>query len=181
MKRIVLFGVAALLLWACSDSKRPNGPQLKVQDAETVVDTTYYGLCGDGTTMNTLELNGDDGKLHTFIINPDDTIPPVVGGLLAGDRMAVIGEVRFGDTIATKIINITTLQGKWASIDRNFEIKEDGVVESMVKEASNPWTAWRICNGQLLFDRDTFDIMELGADSLFLESRDGIYGFKRIK
>jgi hypothetical protein len=181
MKRLVFLGVAALLLWACNDSKRPAGPQLKTPDAEAVVDTTYYGICGEGTTMNTLELKGDDGKLHTFIIDPDDSIPPVVGGLLAGDRMAVIGEVRYGDTIATKIINITTLQGKGASIDRNFELKDDGVVESNVKEESNPWTAWRITNGQLILGRDTFEIMELGADSLFLETIDGIYGFKRLK
>lgn len=181
IRTIILCGVAALALWACKDSKQTNGPQLKTQDTEAEVDTTFYGFCGDGTTMNTLELKGDDGMLHTFIIDPDDSIPPVVGGLLAGDRMAVIGEVRYGDTIATKVINITTLQGQWVSIDRNFEIKDDGVVVSSVKEESNPWTAWRISNGQLLLGRDTFEILSLGADSLYLESSTGVYTFKRLK
>lgn len=181
--RIILTCCAALiLLWACSDSKRTNGPQLKTQVAdEAGVDTTYYGFCSEGTTMNTLELKGDDGKLHTFLFDPEDSISPVRGGMLVGDRMAVIGEVRFGDTIATKVINITTLQGKWVSLDRNFEIKDDGVVVTNNQEETHPWTTWRISNGQLLLNRDTFDIMELGADSLFLETTDGIYEFKRLK
>ena len=36
-------------------------------------------------------------------------------------------------------------------------------------------------NGHLVFNSDTFDVAELGADSMFLENRHGIYGFKRVK
>ena len=182
MKKLVLLGVAALVFWACSDSKKTNSPQILTPDsAEGVADTTFYGVCGEGTTMNTLELKGDDGHVHTFLIDAEDSISPVRGGLLAGDRMAVIGEVRYGDSIATKVINITTLMGKWVSIDRNFEMLDDGKVNTNVKDETNPWTSWRISNGQLIFNRDTFDLMSLGGDSLYLESADGIYGFKRMK
>ena len=40
---------------------------------------------------------------------------------------------------------------------------------------------WKILNGQLLLNRDTFDITSLGADSLYIENQKGIYTFKRQK
>ena len=39
----------------------------------------------------------------------------------------------------------------------------------------------KILNGQLLLSQDTFDIYELGADSLYLENRSGIFAYKRVK
>lgn len=45
---------------------------------------------------------------------------------------------------------------------------------------SAPWTSWRIQNGMLLLNKDIFDIIELGADSMYLENEDGVYGFKRL-
>ena len=71
--------------------------------------------------------------------------------------------------------------GHWTSIDRNFEIEEGGTVRSSVKAETNPWTSWKILNGQLLLNRDTFDITSLGADSLYIENRNGIFVFKRQK
>lgn len=38
-----------------------------------------------------------------------------------------------------------------------------------------------ILNGQLLLNRDTFDIDQLSADSLYLENHDGIFVYKRVK
>ena len=42
-----------------------------------------------------------------------------------------------------------------------------------------PYTEWSICNGKLVLSADTFDIYALGADSLYLENAEGIYGYKR--
>jgi len=151
------------------------------EDTVIVEDSTIYGKCGEGTAMHTLELIGDDGCVHSFMINLDDSVSGVQGGLLNGDRLAVIAQVEYGDTFAVKVINLTTLQGKWASIDRNFEIKEGGVVVSNVDAETKPWTNWRINNGMLVLNKDVFDIVELGADSLYLENEDGVYGFKRLK
>ena len=104
------------------------------------------------------------------------------GGLLVGDRLAVIGATdRDGERVATKVINLTTLQGKWTSLDKNFEILEGGLIKSNVTAESNPWTEWKILNGQLLLNRDTFDIDQLSADSLYLENHDGIFVYKRVK
>ena len=45
----------------------------------------------------------------------------------------------------------------------------------------NPWTNWRIVNGRLVLNRDTFDIDNLGSDSLYLENKNGIFVYKRTK
>ena len=174
---------AVLLLAGCKNDKGKTLPATRVLTGETASagDSTIYGVCGEGTAMHTLELRGDDGKLHSFIINPDDSIPPVFGGLLAGDRMAVIANVVYGDTMAVKVLNLTTLQGRWVSIDKNFEIKEGGVIESHMEAEANPWTTWKIYNGQLVLNRDTFDVVGLGADSLMLDNGSGIFGYKRVK
>ena len=76
------------------------------------------------------------------------------------------------------MINLTTLLGKWQSLDRKFEIKEGGVAETVVNE-QKPYTSWKIVNGKLLLNTDTFAIDNLGPDSLLLENHKGIYVFKR--
>ena len=32
----------------------------------------------------------------------------------------------------------------------------------------------------VVLNKDIFDIIELGADSMYLENEDGVYGFKRL-
>lgn len=186
MKRLMSIAIVMAVVFAfagCGNGKKKS-PTMEFRegtDSTLSNDSTIYGRCGEGTAMHTLELIGDDGKTRHFMINLDDSLPGVHGGLLAGDKMAVIAQVEYGDTFATKVINLTTLQGKWLSIDRNFEIKEGGIIKSHNESESKPWTSWRIYNGHLVLDKDTFDIDELGADSMYLENKDGIFGFKRIK
>ena len=100
---------------------------------------------------------------------------------MAGDRLAVIGHEVNGERYAQRVINLTTLLGKWTSLDKNFEILEGGQIKNNVKAETNPWTSWKICNGKLLLNKDTFVIDNLGADSLYLENKDGIFAFKRLK
>ena len=69
--------------------------------------------------------------------------------------------------------------GKWTSIDKNFELIEGGEVKNNVKAETNPWTSWKILNGKLLLNKDTFEIEKLGPDSLYLENSVGIFTFKR--
>ena len=144
-------------------------------------DTTIYGVCGEGTTMNTLELVLDSGDTLMFMIAEDaDGRKNVQGGLLVGDKMAVIsGGVVDGEAQALKVVNLTTLLGKWTSLDKNIEIQDGGVVKSNVQAETNPWTSWKILNGQLVLNRDTFDISSLGKDSLYLENKNGIFTYKR--
>lgn len=186
MRRITFIGsilcVVALMGSCVNNSpKKVDNSEKVAEDSIDVNDSTLYGVCGEGTAMHTLELITDDGLSHSYMINLDDSISGVQGGLLTGDRLAVITSVEYGDTFAIKVINLTTLLGKWVSLDKNFEIKEGGSVKSVMESETRPWTSWAICNGHLVFNSDTFDVAELGADSMFLENRHGIYGFKRVK
>lgn len=173
--------LALLALAAVSCGGGKTAPDTPVADSlETEEpDTTVYGRCGEGTTMHSLELLTDEGKTMTMLVGLDADSDPVKGGLLAGDRMAVTYTVTDGDTTATRVINLNTLEGKWTSLSRNFEILDGGDVVSSVESEKNPWTAWKIRNGRLLLGRDTFDVLTLGADSLEIESTKGIFVFRR--
>ena len=131
--------------------------------------------------MHSLELITTMGDTLTYYIDDEDEegLTLVAGGLMSGDRMAVTGYKKDDILTAHRVINLTSLLGKWSSIDKSFELTEDGTVQSTVQTESKIWTEWRILNGQLLMNRDTFDIIALSADSLSLENREGVFDFQR--
>lgn len=190
MKKLgfVVAAAFAVALAGCN-TKKEKAP-VAVEETEEMADSTVYGVCGDGTSMHSLELVTDVGDTLTYTIVDAEgditggeavgsTVSHVVGGLMAGDKLAVTGQKLDGELVADRVINVTSLLGHWTSIDKNFEIEEGGTVRSSVKAESNPWTSWKILNGRLLLNRDTFDINSLGADSLYIESARGIFTFKR--
>jgi len=171
---------AMLLLAACSGNKKTAPVAEMIDGNETVTDTTVYGRCGESTAMSTLELITDKGDTLSYALETVDTCANVQGGLFVGDRLAVVGtRDADGNLSAQKVINLTSLLGKWVSIDKGFEIKEGGVIVSNIKEPK-PYTEWKILNGHLVMSADTFDIYTLGPDSLYLENAKGIYGYKRL-
>lgn len=174
-----------LMLAACDAKKKQQ-----IEDTDEVVevnDTTVYGVCGEGTSMHSLEIITDAGDTLVYTLLSQDaeteveTPSDVQGGLMAGDKMAVTGHKTADELVADRVINVTSLLGHWTSIDKNFTIEEGGTVHSAVKAETNPWTSWKILNGGLLLNRDTFTIDGLSADSLYLENANGIFTFKRQK
>lgn len=174
-----------LMLAACDAKKKQQ-----IEDTDEVVevnDTTVYGVCGEGTSMHSLEIITDAGDTLVYTLLSQDaeteveTPSDVQGGLMAGDKMAVTGHKTADELVADRVINVTSLLGHWTSIDKNFTIEEGGTVHSAVKAETNPWTSWKILNGSLLLNRDTFAIEGLSADSLYLENQNGIFTFKRQK
>lgn len=174
-----------LVLAACDAKKKQQ-----IEDTDEVVevnDTTVYGVCGEGTSMHSLEIITDAGDTLVYTLLSQDaeteveTPSDVQGGLMAGDKMAVTGHKTADELVADRVINVTSLLGHWTSIDKNFTIEEGGTVRSAVKAETNPWTSWKILNGSLLLNRDTLFIECLSADSLYLENANGIFTFKRQK
>lgn len=172
--------LTAIIVVGCDNKSKPAvADTADVQEDETP-DTTIYGKCGVSTAMHTLELITDKGDTIIYSLENADTCADVQGGLFSGDRLAIIaGKGREGEPFAKKVINITSLIGKWGSLDKSFEICEGGVVESNFKEPK-PYTEWKILNGMLVLSADTFNIYALGPDSLLLENSYGIYGYKRF-
>ncbi|MBP7856276.1 MAG: hypothetical protein KAZ98_00150 [Prevotella sp.] len=189
MKKLVFAAMACLMVMAmvtgCKDTAKNNTQtgDDSTEVADATPDSTVYGVCGESTAMHTLELITAGGDSIEYMIAEDEEgTQDVKGGLLVGDRLAVIeGPSTDGERVAKKVINLTTLCGKWTSIDKNFEIQEGGVVISNIKVEKNPWTSWKILNGHLVLNRDTFDITNLGSDSLYLENKEGIFVYKRLK
>ena len=174
-----VFGCIALLA-SCNGGKTDNADAQRDTLNVGSADSTIYGKCGEGTMMNTLELVTDDGKTLTFTIDEENG-SDVQGGMMSGDRMAVTYCKTADENIAHKVINLTTLLGRWTSLDKNFTINEDGSIESSIQAESKPYTAWTICNAKLILNTDTFDVLSLGADSLSLENSKGIFVYKRSK
>lgn len=185
MKKIstLLLSFAALLTFIACNNKKSQ----KVLSHSTVAlennaarDSTVYGTMVDGG-MNSILLQTDKGDTIEYLINPNDTIEVVKGGKLSGDRFAVISYTEYGDRFVRSAINITSLLGTWTSLDKNFEIKEGGTVASKIQSETDPWTSWKLFNGKLILSKDTFEINQLGADSLALENANGIFVYKRDK
>lgn len=191
MNKFRLFMMAAAVAFLAGCNAKKEKSQAVVDDEEMVADSTVYGVCGEGTSMHSLELITDAGDTITYTILDAEAdldgglssgpVTTVVGGMMSGDKMAVTGHKVEGEMLADRVINVTSLLGHWTSLDKNFEIEEGGTVRSNVKAETNPWTSWKILNGQLLLNRDTFAIDNLGADSLAIENARGIFLFKRQK
>lgn len=188
MKKIFYLAaiVAAVSLTAsCGDSK--NNKTIGVGSASDSTDngagdSTIYGVCGEGSGMSSMQVITNEGDtLDILIDNSDEEFPTVKGGVFSGDRMAVIASKQDGEWVATQAINVSSLIGRWTSLDKDFEIQEGGLVKSSMKAETNPWTSWKIFNGKLVLNRDTFEVDNLGSDSLYLENKEGIFTFKRKK
>lgn len=166
---------------SCIGNKNKSGvAEQTKKEITSEKDTTIYGRCGDGTSMNMLQLITDKGDTLMFTMESVDTSANVQGGLLAGDRLAVLAyKIADGESFAHTVINLTTLLGKWSDINRTFEIQEGGTVECSNQEPK-PYVDWKILNGRLVLTSDTFSIYQLGPDSLMLENSNGIYAYKRV-
>ncbi len=180
---LTLLVAMMLIVAGCNERKAAPKVVAPIVDStlvENVPDTTVYGVCGDGCSMHMLELVTADGDTISYAVNLDDT-GTIKGGMNVGDRVAVVGHKDAdGFWRADNAVNLTTLLGKWSSIDKNFEIQEGGVVVSTVTEPK-PLTEWKICNANLVLSTDTFSVYSLGADSLYLENAKGIFAYKRMK
>ena len=184
--RKTFYFIMSLFILAVAISCKDNKPKSvmsqsgEVEDSVSTNDSTIYGTMVDGG-MNSIILLTDNGDTVEYLVNPDDTLEVVKGGKINGDRFAIIGYKEYGDNFMRSAINLTSLLGNWSSLDRNFEIKEGGTVTSSLQSEKNPWTAWKIWNGKLILSKDTFDVENLGADTLSLENKAGIFGFTRGK
>ena len=183
-KAVALAAGLVIALAACKEEKPNTIGTIIDNNRVNVADTTIYGKCTENLGMNSMEIVTDTKDTLQFIIvsDPDSVRTETVkGGKCVGDRMAVVGyKNQDGEWVITSAINLTTLLGKWTALDKNFEIQEGGIVVSNFQEPK-PYTEWKISNGRLVLSSDTFDIYELGADSLLLENDKGIYAYKRLK
>jgi hypothetical protein len=199
MKKLAVISIVAcavLIMGSCGNKsdKVPfdNGDSAEVANA----DPTVYGICGEGTAMNTLQIISDMGDTLTLDISAAQEAGKVFGGMQVGDRMAVIPTS--DKQSAVMVINQATLMGNWVmpnpidgSDEVGISIKEGGVAES-IDQSSIVYKTWRLSRGKLEIvlmreggsEEDEiylYDIVKLGADSLVYKDADETFEYSRQK
>ena len=182
MKQLTYIAVVVAVVTAmigCGNKRTASSEEQKDTVITEQTDTAIYGVVGENTSMHVLELLTEDGKVMTFAVS-QDSCSDVQGGIFAGDRVTLTTRKGSGDEMeVVKLVNLTSLLGKWTSLDRNFEIQEDGGIVSAVTAESHPYTHWTVANGNLILNADTFEVLLLGPDSMTIENDKGIYVYKR--
>ena len=189
MKKIVLFCMTAaviILSGSCGGGKQQQADVVEDEDTTKTkfvipMDQTIYGICTDGTAMNTLEIITDNGDTLTLSITNAQESGKVFGGLQVADRVAVVANK--AKTEARIVININTLMGDWVmpdpidgSAEIGIRIKEGGVAES-IDQSTIIYRTWKIFNGDLDIllvregggdeeEENRYEILTLGPDTL---------------
>lgn len=188
MKKIVFLGVilgSIMLFGSCGGNKQQqyeatDDESEAVQDAAST-DRTIYGICTDGTAMNTLEMITDNGDTLRLSLIRANEKGKVFGGLQVSDRLAVVTDSTKHE--ALEVINLNTLMGDWVmpdpidgSAEVGIRIKEGGIAES-IDQSVIVYRTWKIVNGELEIlliregggdeqEENRYEILTLGPDTL---------------
>lgn len=188
MKKFVFVGVMTAVMFSlgsCGGGKQQQQEEVsqdttRVEDLG-IMDRTIYGICTDGTAMNTLEMITDNGDTLTLSLTRAQESGKVLGGLQAADRVAVVANK--AKTEAELVINLNTLMGDWVmpdpidgSSEIGIRIKEGGVAES-IDQSTIIYRTWKIFNGNLDIllvregggdqeEENRYEILTLGPDTL---------------
>lgn len=166
MKKLLFLVAVCMTIVACNDQK---STATKVTASEKgnsseEVDSAVYGKYLDGGNFTMELLCGEDTV--TYVLPQDTDI--VLGDRNVGDKLMVVGTKNAdGENVAEKVVNLTTLSGKWKGDAGEMNLLE---IDSV-----------RMFNGNIIVAKDTFSVYSLGADSLELETKDAIYQYKREK
>ena len=193
---ITVVACAVLMMGSCGGATKQvpfdNGDSADIVNA----DPTIYGICGDATAMNTLQLITDMGDTLMLDISDAQDNNQVLGGMQAGDRMAVLPNA--DRTAAELVINQATLLGNWVmpnpidgSDEVGISIKEGGIAES-IEQSNITYKTWRLSRGKLEIvlvreggsEEDEvylYDIVKLGADSLVYKDAEETLEYSRQK
>jgi hypothetical protein len=193
---IILMVAAAVLMIGSCGNKTQQVPFDNGDSANMSIDSTLYGICGEATSMNMLQIIADTGDTLMLDISRAQEKNQVLGGLQVGDRMAVLPNKDM--TEAKIVINQTTLLGNWVmpnpidgSDEVGISIKEGGVAES-IEQGSIIYRTWRLVKGHLeivlvrdgandVEELNVYDIMKLTADSLVYKDTEETFEYSRQK
>lgn len=189
MKKIAFVGLLVAAFIGMGSCGAPRPQQVYADDTDSTEveedmvprDHTIYGLCGNGSSMNTLEVLTDNGDTLLLSMAPALEANKVFGGLEVGDRVAVMANAK--RTEATEIINLNSLLGDWVMPDPidgsdevGIRIKEGGVAES-IEMTNIYYRTWKIYDGKLEIlsvregggdaeETNLYEILILGSDTL---------------
>ena len=193
---IILLVAAAVLTMGSCGNKTQKVPFDNGDSANMSIDSTLYGICGEATSMNMLQMLTDTGDTLMLDISNANDNEQVFGGLQVGDRMAVVPNEDM--TSAKIVINQTTLLGNWVmpnpidgSDEVGISIKEGGVAES-IDQGTIIYRTWRLVKGHLeivlvrdgandVEELNVYDIVKLTSDSLVYKDAEETFEYERQK
>ena len=201
MKKIMTFALTALLATTftqCGNKATQKTEEVERDDIATVVNnnTMVYGICGDASAMNTLELITDTGDTLSLPLEKAKEENRVFGGYGVGDRMAVYIDKKTNDPKV--VINESTLMGNWlmpnpidGSSTLGMSIKDGGIAES-INQPTIIFKTWRIIDGQLEIslvregggdeeETNLYTMKKLDADSLIFFGPEDTFEYSREK
>lgn len=181
----MMTAAAVFALGSCGGKQQQQTAEVD-QDSENTEelvprDKTIYGICTDGSAMNTLEMITDSGDTLRLSLTKANEAGKVFGGMQVSDRMAVVADKTGKE--AEIVINLNTLLGDWVMPDPldgsdeiGIRIKEGGVAES-IDQSTIIYRTWKIFNGELEIllvregggdeeEENRYEILTLGADTL---------------
>lgn len=199
MKRLMILPLAllvGLLVSSCSDTKKRGGQSdfEQLGSGYEHRDSTIYGLCGNESTMNRLQLITDNGDTLNLDVYEANEQGQVFGNFSVGDRMAVL--VNRDSTMAIQVINVTALLGDWVMDNPldggskvGISLKDGGVAES-INETTLGYKSWHFINGKLevvvtrdeegdFEDTEVYELLYLGPDSLAYRDGGNLYEYNR--
>jgi hypothetical protein len=187
MKKFVVLSVAltTVMMLSCGGGNQQS--QAEVEEDTTNIeelvprDHTIYGVCTEGTAMNTLEMITDSGDTLKLNVARARETGKVFGGFEPSDRLAVVPDSA-GRT-ALQVINLNALMGDWVmpdpidgSAEVGIRIKEGGIAES-IEQSVIMYRTWKIVNGDLEIqlvregggdeqEDNLYELLILGPDTL---------------
>ena len=192
---ILLVAAAVLTIGSCGNNTQ-KVPFDNGDSASMSIDSTLYGICGEATSMNMLQLITDTGDTLMLDISYAKDKDQVFGGLQVGDRMAVMPNYSMSE--ASIVINQSALLGNWVmpnpidgSDEVGISIKEGGVAES-IDQGSIIYRTWRLVKGHLeivlvrdgandVEELNIYDLVKLTADSLTYKDAEETFEYSRQK
>ena len=156
-------------------------------------DSTVYGICIDGSAMNTLQLLTDIGDTLNLSIAEANEKGKCYGGFQVGDRIALMLKDK---KTAKLVINQSALLGDWVmpnpldgSSEMGIRIKEGGIAES-IDQPAMIYRSWRIYNGKLeivairdgggdMVETNLYELVSIGPDTLVFKDAEDIFEYSR--
>lgn len=193
MKRAssLLMTLAVVLLVACDGKKQAEVPDVKILPLDSIPGIyEAHGRIGEGTSMNMLEFISDDGD--TIYVTMNDQM--MRGGMRVGDEIEIIYNVSKDENRGAVAVNLTALQHVWMQKradgkELSLEMNPNG--SAATYDMAVTYDSWEVKDGLLLLHSpkkigdespaivDTFEIMQLTADSLVLMNGNLVTEFER--
>ena len=202
MKKILLWAVAVLIATTFTQcgNKAQQSAEVSVEETESNVagdeNVMVYGICGEASAMNTLQLITDTGDTLNLSIENAKEENQVFGGYSVGDKMAVY--MKKDSEQPLMVVNETTLMGNWimpnpidGSSTLGIMIKDGGIAES-INQPVIIFKTWRIVDGQLELclvregggdeeETNIYTLEKLDADSLIYSDTEDRHAYSRGK